>query len=94
MDLDEKKIYACEALIRWNHPKLGLVSPAQFIPLAEETGLIEEIGIWVLNEACMQTSRWQALGYDALSISVNVSGRQFQSERFVESVREALRASG
>jgi diguanylate cyclase (GGDEF)-like protein/PAS domain S-box-containing protein len=94
VNLDEKKIYACEALIRWNHPKLGLVSPAQFIPLAEETGLIEEIGIWVLNEACMQTSRWQALGYDDLSISVNVSGRQFQSERFVESVREALRASG
>ena len=94
VNLDEKKIYACEALIRWNHPKLGLVSPAQFIPLAEETGLIEEIGIWVLNEACMQTSRWQALGYDDLSISVNVSGRQFQSEKFVESVREALRASG
>ena len=94
VNLDEKKIYACEALIRWNHPKLGLVSPAQFIPLAEETGLIEEIGIWVLNEACMQTSRWQALGYDDLSISVNVSGRQFQSEKFVGSVREALRASG
>ncbi|WP_226658606.1 EAL domain-containing protein [Guptibacillus hwajinpoensis] len=94
VNLDEKKIYACEALIRWNHPKLGLVSPAQFIPLAEETGLIEEIGIWVLNEACMQTSRWQALGYDDLSISVNVSGRQFQSEEFVGSVREALRASG
>ncbi|MDO6657541.1 EAL domain-containing protein [Anaerobacillus sp. 1_MG-2023] len=94
VNLDEQKIYACEALIRWNHPKLGLVSPAQFIPLAEETGLIEEIGIWVLNEACMQTSRWQALGYDDLSISVNVSGRQFQSEKFVDSVREALVTSG
>ncbi|WP_347550825.1 EAL domain-containing protein [Pseudalkalibacillus hwajinpoensis] len=94
VNLDEQKIYACEALIRWNHPKLGLVSPAQFIPLAEETGLIEEIGMWVLNEACMQTSKWQALGYEDLSISVNVSGRQFQSDKFVESVRDALLTSG
>ncbi len=94
VNLDEQKIYACEALIRWNHPKLGLVSPAQFIPLAEETGLIEEIGIWVLNEACMQTSKWQALGYDDLSISVNVSGRQFQSSQFVESVKDAIQSSG
>ncbi|MBN8207170.1 EAL domain-containing protein [Bacillus sp. NTK071] len=94
VNLDEQKIYACEALIRWNHPKLGLVSPAQFIPLAEETGLIEEIGIWVLNEACMQTRKWQELGYDDLSISVNVSGRQFQSANFVETVRHALDASG
>ncbi len=94
VNLDEQKIYACEALIRWNHPKLGLVSPAQFIPLAEETGLIEEIGIWVLNEACMQTSKWQALGYEDLSISVNVSGRQFQSSQFVESVKDAIKTSG
>ncbi|WP_270181578.1 sensor domain-containing protein [Alkalihalobacillus sp. CinArs1] len=93
VNLDEQKIYACEALIRWNHPKLGLVSPAQFIPLAEDTGLIEEIGIWVLNEACMQTKMWQDLGYEHLSISVNVSGRQFQSEHFVESVRDALNKS-
>ncbi len=93
VNLDEQKIYACEALIRWNHPKLGLVSPAEFIPLAEDTGLIEEIGIWVLNEACMQTKMWQDLGYEHLSISVNVSGRQFQSEQFVESVREALNKS-
>ncbi|MDQ0483482.1 EAL domain-containing protein [Guptibacillus hwajinpoensis] len=94
VNLDEQKIYACEALIRWNHPKLGLVSPAEFIPLAEETGLIEEIGIWVLNEACIQTRKWQELGYNDLSISVNVSGRQFQSANFVETVRRALTTSG
>ncbi|TLS37869.1 bifunctional diguanylate cyclase/phosphodiesterase [Pseudalkalibacillus caeni] len=94
ISLDEQEIYACEALIRWNHPKLGLVSPAQFIPLAEETGLIEDIGIWVLNEACNQTRQWQLLGFPELSISVNVSGRQFQSPAFVASVKQALNESG
>lgn len=94
VNLDKQEIYACEALIRWNHPKLGLVSPAQFIPLAEDTGLIEDIGIWVLNEACKQTKMWQDLGCANLSISVNVSGRQFQSENFVETVQDALKRSG
>ena len=62
IDLETGEIFGSEALIRWNHPKLGLVSPADFIPLAEETGLIEEIGSWVLRTACMQNKKWQLLG--------------------------------
>lgn len=89
-----EKITGFEALIRWNHPELGLVSPMQFVPLAEEIGLIYDIGRFVLFESCKQLRRWHDQGAHDLSISVNVSGRQFQRLSFVYEVKEALQTSG
>ena len=86
LDLDEYRIVGAEALIRWHHPRRGEVSPQEFIPLAEETGLIAEIGEWVLLEACRQASSWPALG----SMAVNVSPVQFRRPGFVELVQHAL----
>ncbi|CAM3774249.1 putative bifunctional diguanylate cyclase/phosphodiesterase [Mesobacillus thioparans] len=94
LDLQTGEITCTEALIRWQHPHLGLVSPAQFIPLAEETGLIEEIGAWVLTTACAQTKYWQQNGFPNLGISVNVSAYQFQQHAFIGQVIEALNVSG
>lgn len=94
VDLDKGKIYGSEALIRWEHPKYGLVSPADFIPLAEETGIIKEIGNWVLRTACIQNKKWQELGYPDLTISVNVSAIQFQQPKFLKTVQQALKESG
>lgn len=94
VDLDTGRLYGSEALIRWNHPKLGLVSPADFIPLAEETGLIQEIGNWVLNTACKQNKTWQEKGLQNLSVSVNVSAEQFQKPDFLFDVENALAESG
>jgi len=93
MDLKSGEITCTEALIRWQHPHLGLVSPAQFIPLAEETGLIEEIGEWVLTTACVQTKEWQQNGFPNLGISVNVSAYQFQQHAFIGQVIKALETS-
>lgn len=93
IDLETGGIFGSEALIRWNHPKLGLVSPADFIPLAEETGLIEEIGSWVLRTACKQNKKWHLLGYDSISVSVNVSAFQFQQPGFLKEVKRALNES-
>jgi diguanylate cyclase (GGDEF)-like protein len=78
LDLETGKIIGAEALLRWEHPERGLVSPIKFIPLAEETGLILPIGEWVLKMACQQTRHWQKVGYPHLKIAVNLSGRQFQ----------------
>lgn len=94
IDLESGKIFGSEALIRWNHPKLGLVTPSRFIPLAEETGLINEIGKWVLNTACSQNKQWQRLGLGDLVISVNVAAYQFQQPEFLSIVEEALLRSG
>ncbi|CAM3658351.1 Diguanylate cyclase/phosphodiesterase [Mesobacillus zeae] len=94
IDLDTSKVTGTEALIRWGHPYLGTVQPAKFIPLAEETGLILEMGEWVLNTACRQTKRWQQCGMECLGVSVNVSARQFQLPSFADKVRTALDASG
>lgn len=92
--LETGKIFGSEALIRWNHPVLGLVSPGDFIPLAEETGLIEEIGSWVLKTACKQNRQWQQMGLSDLTISVNVSANQFQQIKFINEVKRALAESG
>jgi diguanylate cyclase (GGDEF)-like protein len=87
---------AFEALARWEHAELGSVSPAEFIPIAEETGLIRPLGEWVLGEACAQTRRWQQAfpAHAALYVSVNVSAKQMQDDGFVECVRAALAQSG
>ncbi len=82
-----------EALIRWEHPARGVIPPDDFIPLAEETGLITEIGRWVLERACIQGARWRAAGYP-VGMAVNVSARQLDTDRFVSDVEGALSRSG
>ena len=82
-----------EALVRWAHPEQGLISPGQFIGVAEETGLIVPMGTWVLGEACRQAAAWQGRG-QALTMSVNVSARQFEQPDFVTVVRNTLTGSG
>jgi EAL domain-containing protein (putative c-di-GMP-specific phosphodiesterase class I) len=84
-----------EALLRWRHPKRGLVSPLQFIPLAEDTGLILPIGLWVLETACAQIKAWEANPLACeLQLAVNVSARQFHQPDFVEQVRAVLKKTG
>ncbi|MCA1320135.1 EAL domain-containing protein [Bacillus tianshenii] len=94
IDIQSKRVIGAEALIRWDHPKLGLVSPAEFIPLAEETGLITDIGVWVLRSACLEAKRWHEIGIGDMTISVNVSAHQFQQPTFIQEVKKALMASG
>jgi len=94
VDLGTGQITGVEALLRWKHPELGQVSPAQFIPLAEETGLIVPIGRWVLREACAQNMTWQRGGLRPVSMAVNLSPRQFADEHLLNDVDEALQASG
>ncbi|KAA0675714.1 bifunctional diguanylate cyclase/phosphodiesterase [Roseomonas genomospecies 6] len=89
-----RRMIGAEALIRWRHPVRGLVSPAEFIPLAEETGLIWEIGAWTLKEACTRLAGWLAAGLDVASVSVNLSPRQFQDARLVSFVRDVVDGSG
>jgi len=88
--IDLKKITGVEALIRWNHPDLGCVTPDQFIPMAEETGLIVEIGEWVLETACRQRVAWQGKCLDNQPICVNISSQQFQQPNFVLMVKTIL----
>lgn len=94
VDLKTGLIFGVEALIRWEHPQYGLVSPVRFIPLAEESGLIVEIGEWVLRTACTQNRAWQAAGLTPISVAVNVSPRQFEDKHLVEHVAYALENSG
>jgi diguanylate cyclase (GGDEF)-like protein len=93
-DLSNGAVVAMEALVRWQHPTLGIVAPTEFIPLAEETGLIVEIGRWVLQEACTQCAAWRADGHDTVDVSVNVSGRQLEDGEFARSVEAVLEATG
>jgi EAL domain-containing protein (putative c-di-GMP-specific phosphodiesterase class I) len=83
-----------EALLRWKHPERGVVSPDRFIPLADESGLIVEIGAWVMREACSQGRRWHEQGMTDLSMSVNVSAVQFAQPRLLETVRTTLEDTG
>jgi diguanylate cyclase (GGDEF)-like protein/PAS domain S-box-containing protein len=83
-----------EALLRWNHPELGLIAPSRFVPLLEETGLIVEVGEWVLRTACQQAMKWQAEGLPPMRIAVNLSAYQFNREDVVRVVDRALRDSG
>jgi diguanylate cyclase (GGDEF)-like protein/PAS domain S-box-containing protein len=90
VDLHTREIVGIEALIRWQHPELGMVPPARFIGLAEETGLILPIGAWVIRTACMQNKAWQLSGLGKLRVSVNLSARQFAQHDLVASVAQAL----
>ncbi len=89
-----EKIVGFEALVRWQHPQEGLISPLEFIPVAEETGLIVPIGLWVLRSACRQAATWQGEKHEPILMSVNVSSRQFLQPDFVETVRAVLRETG
>ena len=93
VDVSRGRVVGAEALIRWRHPELGLVLPAEFLALAEETQLIIPIGEWVLRTACQQAARWQTSGHPGFRIAVNVSPQQFQPGEFVAMVRDALRES-
>ncbi|GED12683.1 sensor domain-containing protein [Aneurinibacillus migulanus] len=94
VDTSSGQLKGMEALLRWVHPELGFVSPAKFIPIAEDTGLIIAIGEWVLRTACKQNKQWIETGYMPLPVSVNVSALQFQQPTFVDKVRSVLRETG
>ena len=83
VNLQKQKLIGYEALLSWKHPKLGQIPPCEFIPIAEETGLIHSVGAWVLREACLQNKKWQEKGFTKFPISVNVSARQLQRTTFL-----------
>src|SRR5665213_1092640 len=93
IDLSDMSPTGVEALIRWKHPVRGVVQPDDFIPLLEETGLIEEVGKWVLDEACAQGAAWRAAGYP-IGMAVNVSGRQLDTDQLIDDIEGALSRSG
>jgi diguanylate cyclase (GGDEF)-like protein len=93
-DTESGDVYSAEALIRWRHPQRGLIVPDQFIPLAEECGLINEIGAWVLREACRQCAEWQRSGLPALRVAVNVAATQFRRGDLLDVIRGALGSAG
>jgi diguanylate cyclase (GGDEF)-like protein/PAS domain S-box-containing protein len=94
VDLRTRSITGMEALLRWQHPDFGLVEPARFIPIAEETGLIVPIGEWVLRTACFQNKAWQDAGMPRLHVAVNLSARQFKQPNLVSVVSQVLADSG
>ncbi len=91
VDLRSGKVIGLEALIRWNHPELGLVPPLRFIPLAEEIGLMQQIGLWVMRTACLQQKRWQQENLAFLPMAINISSLQFLQKDFTGQVTEVLR---
>lgn len=93
-DCQSGKIVGMEALLRWKHPERGMISPALFIPLAEETGYIISIGEWVLRSACEQCRRWQKMGFPSLYVAVNLSSRQFHQKDLTASVHRVLQETG
>lgn len=94
IDTSTGKICQMEALLRWQHPELGLISPAKFIPIAEETGLILPIGEWVLRTACTQNKAWQDAGLPPITVAVNLSARQFQQPNLAVIVARVLQETG
>ena len=93
VNIQTLQLVGMEALIRWKHPGLGLLLPTEFIKVAEDSGLIVALGDWVLREACMQSKAWQDAGFDPLRVAVNLSARQFQQPKLVETVGEILKQS-
>ncbi|HET9515855.1 MAG TPA: EAL domain-containing protein [Gemmatimonadales bacterium] len=93
-DLASGKLESAEALIRWHHPEWGLVPPAEFIPVCEESGLIVPVGEWILRTVCAQNIAWQREGLTAIPIAINISGQQLRSDATVELVRSVLKTTG
>ena len=94
VDLENGAICGIEALLRWAHPEMGLIAPAEFVPVLEETGLIIPVGEWVTREACRQIAAWQRAGLKALPVAVNLSMRQFRQQNLVAIVGDILRETG
>jgi len=94
VDIDSGRIFGAEALMRWQSASHGAVSPTEFIPIAEETGLIHSLGEWALRQACQECKRWHDAGHEELTVAVNLSVRQLTEPAFVEQVMGALRDSG
>ncbi|XKH02098.1 EAL domain-containing protein [Marinobacter nauticus] len=94
LDLSNGEIHSVEALIRWQHPRRGLLAPGAFIPLAEESGRINDIGRWVVRAACRQLARWKGTPYRNLRIAVNLSGLELDDDSLVDSIRNALHENG
>jgi EAL domain-containing protein (putative c-di-GMP-specific phosphodiesterase class I) len=94
LDIVSGRITGIEALLRWNHPQRGLVAPNDFIPLAEETGLIGPIGEWVLATACARTKAWQDGGFAKLTVAVNLSARQFSDPKLLSKLTGIIQSSG
>ena len=94
VEAESERVIGAETLIRWHHPELGPISPAQFIPLAEETGMILEIGNWVLTEACRQGEKWLQQGLDFGRLAINIAGPQIQHGKLADEVSDVLANSG
>jgi len=94
VSVDSLAIVGVEALVRWQHPQLGLISPSEFIPLAEDTGLIVPVGEWVLRTACLQGRRWRDQGFAPIQIGVNISARQFHDQDLTQTVIRILEETG
>lgn len=94
VSFDDVEVVGVEALVRWQHPTMGLIPPFKFIPLAEETGLIGDIGLWVLHEACQQMIDWEKAGLKVGSVSVNISVQQIETGLLPKQVKEVLNESG
>src|SRR5438034_1438467 len=94
IDIATRQVVGAEALLRWRHPRYGVLAPESFLPLADDTGLLVPIGAWALREACLQGKRWIDEGISPLSVVVNVSSRQLRDGRLAEEVQAALEASG
>lgn len=95
IDITTGQIFAVEALLRWEHPTLGQISPEKFVPVAEESSLIDHIGQWILDEACTAAARWGQIGLPEINVAVNLSPRQFQKAvHLTDNVSRALRTSG
>ncbi|MDX8386681.1 MAG: EAL domain-containing protein [Gallionella sp.] len=92
LDIKSRKIIGAEALVRWNHPELGFLSPDKFIPLAETTNLILPLGKWIISEACRQHKAWQNAGFEPIKMAVNLSPRQLEQEALINNVQQALQS--
>ena len=94
VDLRSNRVFGCEALLRWSQPDLGMIGPAKFIPLAEETGLIVPIGEWIVRTACRQCKGWQDAGLPPVTVAVNISARQFREKTLLQAVARILAETG